>query len=65
MWTHKIFDLQMTSEVTCDLEDDPQGLVMQISHVRYQNDELNETNSSKECLASHMITADLQVLGGH
>ena len=44
MWTQKIFDLQMTSEVTGDLGADPKVLAMQIGHIWYENGELNETN---------------------
>ena len=33
-----------SSEVTSDLGDEPQVLIMEISHVWYQNDRLNETN---------------------
>ena len=36
------------------------SFAIQVSHVWYQNDELNETNSLKEFLTSHMIMANLQ-----
>ena len=55
-------DLQMTSEVTCDLEDDPQVFAIQISHVWYQNYGLNETNSSNAILVLQVTTCDLSVL---
>ena len=54
-----------SSEVTSDLEDEPQVLVMEISHVWYQNDMLNKTNWYNAISASLMITSDLQILRGH
>ena len=55
-----VSDLQMTSEVTCDLIDDPQIFAMQNSHVWYQIDRLNETKWFKVFLALQMTTSDLR-----
>ena len=49
----------MTSQVTCDLKDDPQVFEILISHVWYQNDELDETQEFKVCLALQKTTSDL------
>ena len=54
-------NLQMTFKVTCDLEDDPQVFAIQISHVWYQNDGLNETKLFKVFSALQMTTSDFQI----
>ena len=51
----------MTSEVTCDLEDDPQVFAMQINHVWYQNNEFNESNLFKAFFALQGTAYDLQI----
>jgi len=45
-WLHLT---SMSTEVSSDLKDDPKVLAIQICHVWYQNDRLNETNWSKAC----------------
>ena len=54
-------DLQMTSEVTHDLEDDPTVFAMQISNVWYQNIGFNENNWFKASSVLQVTASDLQM----